>query len=127
MNLMFDVIIGITMLLCFFALSANMSSNLFQQTKEVAVMRMLGLTKIRVKLLYFYEAVILVFASCLLGIMIGILIGYTMTLQQVLIMHVDLQFYFPWEQFFVIFALSFLCSFLSTFGPTTELLRNTIA
>jgi ABC-type antimicrobial peptide transport system permease subunit len=42
---------------------------------------MLGLTKIRVKLLYFYEAVILVLASCLLGIMIGILIGYTMTLQ----------------------------------------------
>lgn len=42
---------------------------------------MLGLTKIRVKLLYFYEAVILVLASCLLGIIIGILIGYTMTLQ----------------------------------------------
>jgi len=60
-------------------------------------MRVLGLTKIRTKLLYFYEAVILVFASCLLGIMVGIAIGYTMTLQQVLIMHIDLQFFFPWE------------------------------
>jgi len=60
-------------------------------------MRVLGMTKIRVKLLYFYEATILVFASCLLGIMIGIIVGYTMTLQQVLIMHKDFQFYFPFE------------------------------
>lgn len=127
MNSMFDVIIVITMFLCFFALSANMSANLFHQTKEVAVLRMLGFTKIRVKLLYFYEAVVLVLASCLLGIMIGILIGYTMTLQQVLIMHVDLKFYFPWEQFIIIFTLSFLCAFLSTFGPTTQLLGKTIA
>ena len=87
---MFDVIIVITMFLCFFALSANMSANLFHQSKEIGIMRALGFTKIRIKLLYFYESVVLIFASCLLGVMIGLLVGYTMTLQQVLFMHSQL-------------------------------------
>jgi len=29
MNLIFDVVIGVTMFLCFFALSANMSANMY--------------------------------------------------------------------------------------------------
>lgn len=41
----------------------------------------MGFTKFRIKVLYFYEAVILVMASSLLGIMIGSIVGYTMTLQ----------------------------------------------
>ena len=31
-------------------------------------------------MLYFYEAMILVLASCLLGVMVGMIVGYTMTL-----------------------------------------------
>ena len=80
LNMMFDAIIGITMFLCFFALSANMSANLYSQTKEIGVMRAIGFTKIRIKLLFFYEAIILVFSSCFLGMIIGMTIGYTMTL-----------------------------------------------
>jgi ABC-type antimicrobial peptide transport system permease subunit len=77
-NLIFDVIIAVTMFLCFFALSANMSANLYEQSKEIAVLRAIGLGKNKIKLLYFYEAIVLIFASCLLGIMIGVTVGYTM-------------------------------------------------
>ena len=80
-NVIFDVIIGITMCLCFFALSANMSANIFNQTKEIGVLRSIGLTKTRIQLLYFYESLILVLASSTLGVLIGILVGYTMLLQ----------------------------------------------
>ena len=41
----------------------------------------MGVTKIRIKLLYFYEALILVFASSILGIMIGVFVGWTFKLQ----------------------------------------------
>jgi ABC-type lipoprotein release transport system permease subunit len=68
------------MFLCFFALSSNMTANLYEQTKEVGVLRAIGITKCRVKMLYFYEAMILVLASCLLGVMVGMIVGYTMTL-----------------------------------------------
>lgn len=76
----FFVIIAIMMFLCFFSLSASMSANLFDQTKEIGILRSMGVTKIRITLLYFYEALILVFAASLLGILIGISVGYTMKL-----------------------------------------------
>jgi ABC-type antimicrobial peptide transport system permease subunit len=80
MNETFDIIIAITMFLCFFALSANMSANLYEQTKEIGVLRAIGFSKCRIRMLYFYEAMVLVFASAILGVIVGMTIGYTMTL-----------------------------------------------
>lgn len=40
----------------------------------------MGVTKGRIRILYFYEALILVNASCLLGILIGTTVGFTMSL-----------------------------------------------
>ena len=68
------------MFLSFFALSASMSSNINSQKKEVGVLRAMGVTKYRIRLLYFYEALILVIASSLLGMFIGCAIGWTMLL-----------------------------------------------
>ena len=81
-NSVFYSVIAITMFLCFFSLCASMSSNLYEQKKEVAILRAIGITKIRVKLLYFYEAMIMVIASCLLGVLIGMAVAYMMIIQQ---------------------------------------------
>ena len=80
MNKSFDSIIIITMFLAFFSLSASMSANLYEQTKEIGVLRAIGLKKSRIKCLYFEEALIVVFASCTLGVCIEMLVGYTMVL-----------------------------------------------
>ena len=69
------------MFLCFFALSANMSANLYEQTKEIGVLRAMGFRSSRIKMLYFYEALTLVLASSMLGVMIGVIVGLTMALQ----------------------------------------------
>ena len=66
------------MFLCFFALQAAMTANMYEQTKEIAVLRSIGFTNYRISILYFYEALLLVFASCLLGVCIGVLVGFTM-------------------------------------------------
>lgn len=115
------------MFLCFFSLSASMSANLYDQTKEIGILRSIGITKTKIKLLYFYEALILVFASSLLGILIGVFVGWTFKLQMDLFLNQETSFYFPWLQMIEIFALSLLCAFFSTFGPTTELTRRNIA
>jgi ABC-type lipoprotein release transport system permease subunit len=81
-NTIVDMVVLITIFLCFFSLSANMSANLYEQTKEIAVLRSIGLTKSRIRMLYFYEALLLVMASCMLGICIGVILGYTLTIQQ---------------------------------------------
>ena len=81
LDLVFYIVIGIMMFLCFFSLQAAMSANLYEQSKEIGVLRSIGFTSYRICTLYFYEALLLVFASCLLGIMIGVLVGFTMVLQ----------------------------------------------
>lgn len=121
------MIIAITMFLCFFSLSSSMSANLYEQSKEIGVMRAMGLTKRRIYLLYIYESFVLVLASSLLGIMIGTMVGFSMTLQQILFTDIPLFFYFPWQQFLVIMGLSILCAFLSTFAPTRDLLKREIS
>jgi len=83
----FSVIIAIMMFLCFFSLSASMSANLYEQTKEIGVLRSMGVTKIRINLLYFYEALIVVFAACTLGIFVGTFVGYSMKLQMNLLLN----------------------------------------
>lgn len=55
-----------------------MSSNLYEQRKEVAILRAMGITRTRIRLLYFYEATIMVVASCMLGVMIGVVVAYMM-------------------------------------------------
>ena len=75
------VLIAIMMFLCFFSLSASMSANLYDQSKEIGVMRSMGVKKVRIMLLFFYEALLVVFAASLLGVMIGVIVGYSMKLQ----------------------------------------------
>ena len=94
-----------------------MSANLYEQTKEIGMLRSIGFTSWRICVLYFYEALILVFASCMLGILIGMIVGITMVMQQDLFLARAFQFYFPWKQTIEIFILSVICAFFATFGP----------
>ena len=79
-SLLFDIVIVITMFLCFFSLSSSMSANLLEQAKEIGVLRAIGFRKIRIILLYVYEAFILVVTSALMGVFIGVGVGWSMTI-----------------------------------------------
>ena len=80
LDVIFSVTIAIMMFLCFFSLTAAMTANIYDQSKEIGVLRSIGLTKNRIRLLFFYEAAILVFAACLMGVLVGTTVGYTMIL-----------------------------------------------
>ena len=115
------------MFLCFFSLSASMSANLYNQKKEVGVLRAIGFTKNRVRILYFYEALILVMSSCILGVLIGVVVGYTMLLQFNLFLGQSVAPFFPWTQFVLVLFLSLICAFLSTWGPAVALTNKSVA
>jgi ABC-type antimicrobial peptide transport system permease subunit len=73
-----------------------MTANLMDQTKEIGIMLAMGMTKKRIKLLYFYEAFILVSSSSMLGVMIGSIVSYFMVLQQSVLTLIPISFFFPW-------------------------------
>ena len=127
LNQVFYGLIGVTMFLCFFSLAASMSANLFEQKKEVGVLRAIGLTKCRVRLLYFYEALVLVLTSSSLGVLIGTIVGYSMLLQFNLFLQAGVTPFFPWRQLVLVFAISLVCAFVSTWGPATNLTNRSVA
>lgn len=47
----------------------------------MGVLRAMGFTKYRVRMLYFYESLIVVTTSCTMGVLIGTIVGYTMLMQ----------------------------------------------
>ena len=75
-------------------------------------------------MLYFYEALVLILASCILGCMIGMTVGYVMTLEYTVFNESTLEFFFPWQQFIVILISGIACAALSTFTPTGILLKK---
>ena len=91
------------------------------------MLRSIGFTSFRISTLYLYEALLLVFASCLLGIFIGVLVGFTMVFQQDLFLKIETSVYFPWRQTLEIFVLSIVCAFLGTYGPALQLTRKSIS
>jgi ABC-type antimicrobial peptide transport system permease subunit len=75
----FNVVIVITMFICFFSLSSSMTGNLYEQCKDIAVMRSIGFTKSIITKLYIYEAFILVAAASISGVGIGTIAGYSIS------------------------------------------------
>ena len=126
-DIIFYVTIGIMMFLCFFSLVASMTANIFDQSQEIGVMRSIGITKYQIKKIYFYEALILVLSACLLGVFIGMTVGYTMVLQQNMFLQTKMILYVPWTQILQIMALSLICAFFATVGPSSQMLRKSIA
>jgi len=125
--MLFTVIIMVTMFLCFFQLSTAMSANLFEQAKEIGVLRALGFTRRRIVLLYAYESFILVMASSLLGVVVGSIAAFTMMAQFTQFNSMPMLFYFPWMQLLAIFFAAFLCAMGSTIGPTKSIVKHKIS
>lgn len=81
----FNVIVVISMALCFFSLSSSMSANIFDQSREISVMLSFGCTKSVLTRIFIYEALVLVIASSFGGFLIGIFIGNLIMVQQAML------------------------------------------
>lgn len=63
LDIIFNVIIASVMFLCYFALSSATTANMMEQTKEIGVLRAIGMRKARVYFLYLYETFIMIFTG----------------------------------------------------------------
>ncbi|EGG20920.1 DUF214 family protein [Cavenderia fasciculata] len=116
----------IAMVISFFSLMSSMFTNIYEQTKEIGVLRAIGIPKSWMVRIYIYESFVLVFSSSLLGVFIGSLVGWTMILQRVLFTQLPIPFIFPWVLLIVIFICSVIFSFISAFGPIRKVLNQQV-
>eukprot|EP01124_Arcella_intermedia_P004452 TRINITY_DN12534_c0_g1_i1.p1 TRINITY_DN12534_c0_g1~~TRINITY_DN12534_c0_g1_i1.p1 ORF type:complete len:132 (+),score=18.24 TRINITY_DN12534_c0_g1_i1:46-441(+) len=116
----------IAMLISFFSLMSSMFTNIYEQTKEIGVLRALGISKFWMYKIYIYEAFVLVLSSSLLGILIGSTVSYTMTLQQVLFTQLPIPFAFPWTIMITVLICSILFAIMAAFSPIYRVLQKRV-
>ena len=103
-----------------------MTGNLYEQCKEISVMRAIGFTKAVITKLYIYEAFILVVASSFSGVMIGTIVGWSISFQRSMFINMPTPFVFPLREFLFIFTISIACAFFSTYSPSRQLMAKSI-
>lgn len=82
LDIIFSVIVLVAMGLCFFSLASSVSANIYDQSKEISVMRSCGMTVNYILRIFIYESLILVLSCSICGFTIGVSIGNLMILQQ---------------------------------------------
>eukprot|EP00026_Physarum_polycephalum_P001697 Phypoly_transcript_01699.p1 GENE.Phypoly_transcript_01699~~Phypoly_transcript_01699.p1 ORF type:complete len:1053 (-),score=137.59 Phypoly_transcript_01699:52-3186(-) len=116
----------VAMLISFFSLMSSMFTNIHEQVKEIGILRAIGIGKGAMYRIYMYEAFVLVFASSLLGILIGTTVGYTVLLQRILFTQLPIPFIFPTQLLIVVFVFSIFFAILAAFGPIRSVISKPI-
>ena len=117
---------AVALLICFFSLVSSMIANIHEQSKEIGLLRALGVTKTWIARLYSLEAVVLVLSAGVLGVVIGTLVAFTVTAQRALFTQLPLPFSFPTAPILTIALSSVISAVVAAYVPATHLLRRNI-
>ena len=120
-TVIFISIEAIVMILSLFSLITSMSTNILEQSKEIAVLRSIGVTRKMINYLYVAEGFVLVFSSAMFGIMIGTVIGWTISVQRVLFTQLPVEFVFPYRDTITVLIIAVLSSLASSYLPAKRI------
>ena len=123
---LFTIINVTAMFLCFFALSSSMYTSIYEQAKEIAILRAMGVRRPWLMRVYIYEAFVVVVSASLLGTAIGTVVAWTMTLQRELFLSIPLPFYFPTTPVIAIFIAGAVVAVISAAGPARRVSKMPI-
>ena len=125
--LVFYIISSVVLIFCLFNLTASMTINIYEQKKEIAIMRSLGMKRRHVIFVYISEAFILILSSSIIGTIVGSIISYTMALQWGIFTNVNVAFTLPTGSIIVIVIISIIGGIFSTYIPARNMLNKSIA
>jgi ABC-type antimicrobial peptide transport system permease subunit len=116
----------VAMTVCFFSLTAGMYTNIYEQTKEIGILRAVGVTRFFIFRVYTYEALTIVLSGSISGVAIGTVLAVTMSMQRALFTQMPIPFSMPWSLLETVAGLATLFSLLAVVGPVFRLMRMPI-
>ena len=125
--LIFYIVSIIVLIFCLFNLTASLTINIFEQKKEIAIFRALGMIRKSIIFIYIGESFILILSSSIIGSIIGIIISYTMVLHWTVFTGINVTFNFPVGGMIIIFSFSIFGGIISTFFSSKKILNYSIA
>ncbi|KAM9990788.1 hypothetical protein ACTFIY_006808 [Dictyostelium cf. discoideum] len=125
-SLFFDFATVLSMIISSFSLISSMFTNIKNQSKEIGILRSIGLSNFKIYKIYIFEAFTLSFGSCIIGIIIGLFISYTILLEQSVMNQQIIPFSIQWELIPLLFISSLIVSIISVVSPIRHLLKKPI-
>ncbi|KAK2952139.1 putative DUF214 family protein [Blattamonas nauphoetae] len=120
------VVTILVMVLCFFSLMSSMNTNILESTKEIGIMRALGFNKWQLVRLYSEEAFILVITASLMGIVVGMVVGYLLMAQISVLQGLPIPLFVPWQLILIIVGVGLVTSIISALIPTLTVVKMSI-
>lgn len=121
-NKFFYLIEFIVLWICLLSLTSSQTSNILRSSKEIAIYRCLGMTNFQVYRIYVWGSFILVLTSSLMGLLVGVIVASTMSIQNILYAAQTSQMDFPYIQLIIIIALGIIFAIITGVTPVTFLL-----
>ncbi|KAA6401093.1 MAG: putative DUF214 family protein [Streblomastix strix] len=126
-DLGFMAITVLVMFFCMFSLIASMHTNILEQTKEIGIERALGVKRFQLVRVYIEESFVLVISAAVMGMIVGIIVGYMLTTQMSMMQGYPIQFVFPYMMVIISIAAAVLVSILASAGPAWSVVSASIA
>jgi len=126
MRFFFGFTVITAMAISFFSLVSSMYTNVHEQAKEIGILRALGIPYGWMQRIYVYEAFTVVMAASLMGLGIGMGVGWTVAIQRVLFTQLPVPFDFPIILFLVIVIMAIVFALISSYGPITVMMNRSI-
>jgi len=127
MLIFFNAVAVVSIAMCFFAAWLSFSATIRENSRELGVLRALGLTGNQTLVVYVTEAMAVVTTAFLLGTVIGIAVSITLTLQFNLFTQMPFVFVFPGTLFGTTLGLTALAAVAASLLPARGLLLLPIA
>jgi ABC-type antimicrobial peptide transport system permease subunit len=112
LDTLFTLIAMTTVFICIFGLLSSSYSTIIERTKEIGIIRTLGLKGKEINRLFVIEALIIMVSSGFIGVLIGWLTAWLVTSNLTLLIEMPEVLSFPWNNVIIIFSLSVLFIFI---------------
>lgn len=126
LNYFFIFTILVAMTMCFFSLTSSMFTNIQEQSKEIGILRSIGTPQGFVVRLFVYEAFVLVMSASLMGVLIGVVVAYTMVIQRAVFTQLPIPFLFPYLQVAAIAAFGIFFALAASYTPAKKIVHEPI-
>jgi ABC-type antimicrobial peptide transport system permease subunit len=127
LNAFFYIVAVICLVLCFFATWLSFEANIREGSREIGVLRALGLTKVQIRTIIAVEAISVVLGAFITGSVIGMAISISLTLQFNLFTQLPFIFRFPTAIFVGTLLMCALVAVLGSLLPLRRFLQAEIA